>query len=425
MNLGAGRSYLDNPGDYAPKMKKTYFQRLIDDKGQIVILFLILRILTSLVALVPSAFPRPDVFGKSQHTRLESLVPVWPPSQDVALWVERVTLAPWLRWDVGYYVSALTSGFSTSDGSASFHPLLVWLSAPISYASGSALFALLAVATLATLCLYFAFDELARLDLPNVEARRATLLFALFPLSYVFYAPYTESTFLLFAVLFFLFARRRRWLLAGLCGAIATLTRQQGLFLMLPLAWELWTSKERGPRALASLSLIPSAYLFWILYRTFALADSAPDVSSFQGLIYSVLISSSSKEVIAEQAFLFPLHALYLALVRLWQAPNLPIILDLSFGALFVALTIAAWRNLRTSYRLYVVTILVISFSLSTGMIYSSTYMGLPRHLLLAFPIFIGLGPRLSEYAASKLYKVGLGGILLLTFFHCLGVWVP
>ena len=34
--------------------------------------------------------------------------------------------------------------------------------------------------------------------------------------------------------------RRRRWLFAGLAGALATLTRQQGIVLALPLAWELW-----------------------------------------------------------------------------------------------------------------------------------------------------------------------------------------
>ncbi len=404
---------------------KACVQRAIDRKWEIPALFLLLRVLTSIVALVPSMFPRNGTFGKSEHSPLEVMIQVWPPSHPLALWIERIAVAPWQRWDAKYFVAAVGRGFSTADGSASFHPLLVWLSAPINYVTGSPLFALLSIATLSTLCLYFAFQELARLDLPNDIARRATLLFALYPFSYVFYAPYTESTFLLYAVLFFLFARRRRWLLAGLCGAAATLARQQGLFLIIPLMWELWASKERRPGALASIPLIAFAYLFWILYRTFALADSAPDVSTLQGLIYSVLISSSSRKVIAEQAFLFPPYAFYLALVKLWQEPNLAILLDLTLGVFFAAISIAAWRNLRTSYRLYVLTILLLSFSYNTGMIYSSTYMGLPRHLLLAFPIFIGLAPRLSDYASSKLYKVGFFGLLLLTFFHCIGVWVP
>jgi len=406
-------------------VEKRYSLLTSHRSAELVILFLILRVFTSVVALVPSAFPRPEALDKQQQSSLEIMVPVWPPSHDVTIWLERIGTAPWQRWDAKYFVSALTKGFSTSDGSASFHPLMVWLAAPISYTSGSPILALLTIATLSTLCLYLAFSTLAQLDLTKPDARRATLLFALFPLSYVFYAPYTESTFLLFAVLCFLFARQRKWLLAGLCGGVATLGRQQGLFLLVPLAYELWISKERDFKALISVTLIPSAYLFWILYRAIALSDSALDLSSLQGLIYSVFISSSSKQVIAEQAFVFPPYAVYLALVKLWQSPNVPMALDLLFGLVFLVLTIASWKGLRTSYRLYTLVILVISFSLSTGMIYSSTYMGLPRHLLLAFPIFIGLAPRLGEYAASKLYKVGFFGLLLMTFIHCLGVWVP
>jgi hypothetical protein len=171
--------------------------------------------------------------------------------------------------------------------------------------------------------------------------------------------------------------------------------------------------------------LIPFAYLLWILYRTFALADSYPDLSSFHGLVYSTLISRSAQQVVPEQDFLFPLHALYLAFVKLWQAHNEPTITDLFIGALVVTITIFAWRHLRNSYRVYVLIILIVSFGYHTGMQVSSPYMGLPRHLLLAFPIFIGLAPRVTPYAMNKLFKLGLGGLLLLTFFHCLRVWVP
>jgi Gpi18-like mannosyltransferase len=351
---------------------------------------------------------------------------VWPPSAPFTAWLDRIIVQPWFRWDAKYYVWGTSRGFSIEDGSASFHPLLPLLAKPIFYLTGSPLFALLFVSTIATLALYFCFQRLARVDLENDEvAWRATLLFVVFPVSYVFYAPYTESTFLLFAVLLFYFARKRRWVLAGLCGALATLTRQQGLFLMVPLVMELWSAKERKPLVYSSVLLIPIAYGLWVLYRTFALADSSPDFSSVQGLIYSTLISRSAHQVVAEQAFLFPLHALYLAFVKLWQAHNVPTITDLVLGATMIVLTVLSWPNLRNSYRIYVLIILIVSFGYHTGMDVSSPYMGLPRHLLLAFPVFIGLAPRVTPYAMNKFFKLGLGGMLLLTFFHCLRVWVP
>ena len=389
---------------------------------QFIGLWLLLRVLTGVVALFPSILIRRV---NAEFSPLELNVPAWPPSFPLTTWLDRVLVQPWFRWDAQYYIWATSRGFSIQDGSASFHPLLPLMAKPIFYLTGDPLFGLLLVATFATLALYFCFYRLARLDLNDELAFRATILFAVFPGSYVFYAPYTESTFLLFSVLLFYFARKRQWLLAGLCGALATLTRQQGLFLIVPLVMELWSAKERKPLAFTSVLLIPLAYGLWILYRTFALADSYPDLSSFHGFIYSTVISSSAHRVVAEQDFLFPLHALYLAFVKLWQAHNVPTITDLVLGACMVAITIISWRHLRNSYRVYALIILIVSFGYHTGMHVSSPYMGLPRHLLLAFPVFIGIAPRVSSYAMNKLFKVGLVGMLLLTFFHCLRVWVP
>ena len=385
-------------------------------------LWLLLRVLTSAVALVPSILVRRL---DADFSPVELSIPVWPPSLPLLTWLHRIIVDPWFRWDAKYYMWATSQGFSVQDGSASFHPLFSLLAKPIFYLTGSSLFAILLIATLATLGLYFCFYRLARLDLQDDVAWRATLLFAIFPGSYVFFAPYTESTFLLFSVLLFYFARERRWLLAGICGALATLTRQQGLFLMVPLVMELWSAKQRKPLVLSSVLLIPIAYVLWILYRTFALADSYPDFSSTHGLIYSTLISPSAHRVVADQGFLFPLHALYLAMVKLWQDPNVPTSTDLFLGVCMIAITVLAWRNLRNSYRVYVLILLIVSFGYHTGMQVSSPYMGLPRHLLLAFPVFIGLAPRVTPYGMSKLFKVGLLSMLLLTFFHCLRVWVP
>lgn len=389
---------------------------------QLIGLWLLLRLLTSVVALFPSILIRRV---NAEFSPLELNLPVWPPSFPLTTWLDRILVQPWFRWDAQYYIWATSRGFSVSDGSASFHPLLALMAKPIFYLTGNPLFGLLLVATFATLALYFCFYRLARLDLNDELAFRATILLAVFPGSYVFYAPYTESPFLLFSVLLFYFARKRQWLLAGLCGALATLTRQQGLFLIVPLMMELWSAKERKHLAFTSVLLIPLAYGLWILYRTFALADSYPDLSSFHGFIYSTVISSSAHRVVAEQDFLFPLHALYLAFVKLWQAHNVPTITDLALGACMVAILVISWRHLRNSYRVYALIIFIVSFGYHTGMHVSSPYMGLPRHLLLAFPVFIGLAPRVSFYAMNKLFKVGLLGLLLLTFFHCLRVWVP
>lgn len=389
------------------------------------VLWLALRVATGLVALIPSVLKRQTLDDVDEFDPLELTARVWPPSSPISDWVYRISVAPWFRWDAKYYVWSVSRGFSISDGSASFHPLLTLFAKPIHYGGTKPLTALLIVSTVATLLLYFAFYKLALADLSESGSWRATLIFALYPVAYTMYAPYTESSFLLFSVLMFLCLNQKRWGLAAVFGALATLTRQQGLFLLIPFAWELWKAREKRPLSIASGLLIPMAYVLWILYRTFELNDSSPDFSSFQGFVYSILISPSAHKVVAEQEFLFPLHALYLALVKLIAESNVPTLTDLVLGLGFCVLLALAWRNLRSTYRIYCLLLVVISFCYHTGMHVSSPYMGLPRHLLLAFPVFIGLAPRLSEYATSKWVKVEFFLLLLLTFFHCLRVWVP
>ena len=53
---------------------------------------------------------------------------------------------------------------------------------------------------------------LARLDLPRRHAERAVLLTMIFPFSFFYGVAYSESTFLLFAVLAFYCFRTRRWM---------------------------------------------------------------------------------------------------------------------------------------------------------------------------------------------------------------------
>jgi hypothetical protein len=76
------------------------------------------------------------------------------------------------------------------------------------------------------------------------------LYLSVFPAAFFLFAPFTEALFLAGAAWALAFARERRWLLAALCGAIAGLTRAQGLLLALPLAWEaLQAFRERGTRS--------------------------------------------------------------------------------------------------------------------------------------------------------------------------------
>lgn len=309
----------------------------------------------------------------------------------------------WERWDAVYYVRIITNGYSADDGTTNFHPLYPLLAWPIAEVTKSPILALLLVSSVATVALYLLFNRFAQLDLPANQARTATLLLIFWPISYVLYLPYTESTWLCFAVLCLIYARQSRWWAAAICASAATLTRQQGLFLVIPVAWELWESNGRSlkntfkaPRSWLALVLPFFAYALWIVVRSAALGSFRPDFSNLSSLIYSTLLSPASHRVVEGQQFMWPWKAIYLAVQRASSLPFLNPWIDLTFGAIFLLLVVLAWRHMRISYRIYVVVIVLVSFSYHTGMVGTGgAYLSLPRHLLLAFPVFIGVVSRL------------------------------
>jgi hypothetical protein len=146
-----------------------------------------------------------------------------------------------------------------------------------------------------------------------------------------------------------------------------------------------------------------------------------------KSLIYSGLISPSTVKVVPVFQFTWPWYALWLAVGHL-KSPDIDILIDLFLGMTFLALLVISWPRLRTNYRIYSAVVTLIGFSDYTGPIHP--YMGLPRHLFLAIPIFIGLAPVISGKKHWLIYLlIYLGGGLLIMLFlltaYVFNSWVP
>lgn len=363
-------------------------------------------------------------------TPREKSMSLWPPGESWFGWVERVIFAPWERWDTDYFVAVLRTGYSTEDGSVAFHPLLPILSWPIALITGHPVIGLFLVSSVCSAVAAVALFRLARLDLKPDTAELACVLFLAFPVSAILFAPYTEPLWILCAVLCLYWAREGKWLLSGAAAAAATLTRQQGLFLIAPIVCELWEAHGRDSRAMlkdvrgwTALALAPVSYLGWIAYRSFALSDVRLDLSSVNAFLYSTLLSPSSTKVVAQQSMLPPWDALLQA-VQYFEASKFNNTINLTLGLVFVLYTVLAWPRLRLSYRVLAVLIILVSFAYNTGP--QMPYMGLPRHLLLAFPVFIGLAPVIEPGKRRHLIAAfSLPVFLLLLFGYVLEAWVP
>jgi len=183
----------------------------------------------------------------------------------------------WERKDATFYLSIIDAGYAPPEDppSAFFpvYPSLARLLRPL--LGGSSLAAALVVSHAAFLAALVVLHRLTAAEFDRDTARRAVLYLAVSPVALFFFAAYTESLFLLLALVAFWGARRQRWLVAGLAGALASGTRSAGVLLALPIALELLAAL-RAPRAAprwrtalagaGALALVPTGLLAYLAF---------------------------------------------------------------------------------------------------------------------------------------------------------------
>ena len=144
-------------------------------------------------------------------------------------------VGPLRLWDGLWYKLIAERGYEFAEANAAFWPFFPWLMRYGARSTGLPTevvgFLLVCVALLGALVLLY---DLLRMDLDDEIARRALWCLALFPTSLFLSAVYTEAIFLFLAVLALRAARRGTWIVAGLAGLAAALTRSQGVMLLLP-----------------------------------------------------------------------------------------------------------------------------------------------------------------------------------------------
>ena len=140
-------------------------------------------------------------------------------------------LANWNRGDVTTYLMLAVSGYTQPEQTLLFplFPTLIRTLAPLF--RQSQLSAGFFISNLAFLGVLMILYQLVEIEFDRDTARRATLYIAIFPTAFVFFIAYSESLFLFFALVSFYSMRQGSWWLAGLFGALATLTQFVGLFL--------------------------------------------------------------------------------------------------------------------------------------------------------------------------------------------------
>jgi hypothetical protein len=143
---------------------------------------------------------------------------------------------------------------------------------------GNYIVAGLLISTVATTVALYLLHRLVADDFGSEVADRSVLYLALAPTAFFLLAPYSEALFLAFSVGMFLAMRRGRFVVAGALASLAILTRNQGVYLLVPLALEagilMWRRRTESRRpvtwdmlaGLVSPIVTGVAYYLWLRF---------------------------------------------------------------------------------------------------------------------------------------------------------------
>jgi hypothetical protein len=196
---------------------------------------------------------------------------LWPPARPrpFSLPFDSARLAEtFAAWDSGWYFDIAQRGYYWSpsgQSSLAFFPLYPMLMRALAWPFGGSDRALWAAGIVLSLaCLFLGLAVLHRLTARTFgdreTARRTVLYVAVFPFAYFFTQVYTESLFLLTSVSAVAAAVASRWGWAGVFGALAALTRPNGVLIAVPLGLLAVAGRPRVAelaRRAAALALVP------------------------------------------------------------------------------------------------------------------------------------------------------------------------
>jgi len=235
---------------------------------------------------------------------------------------------------------------------------------------GSESFSIVAVLTsnAALLTALFAVAGAGRsLGASDDEVERAVWYITLFPTSYFFSLPMTESLFLLLSAGTFLAAARNRWWSAGLLGGLSAATRVIGICLLPALLLLPFQRNERLSKQLLWLLLLPLGTAAFIIYLYTRTGDPLAFVNAQTLWGRGSSLSAS-----------IPQNGLVIS--KPWN------FIALNIAAAILMIAAGCWFLLRRQWSYAVYTLLSVAIPLSSGSLQS-----ISRYALVDFPMFFWL----------------------------------
>jgi dolichyl-phosphate-mannose-protein mannosyltransferase len=285
-------------------------------------------------------------------------------------------LANWQRFDANWYTAVAEYGYGTIGGDDHFPPLFPVLIRILMPLFRSAFLAGLLISHLATLfgikLLYDTFYDWGGDSL----AKRSVLFLLIYPTSFFLFSVYTESVFLVAALLSLQQMGKGSWVWAGFWAFCAILTRLQGAALVIPMIYLMWQGQAflRKPAHWFGLALPGMGGLFYLFLRS---------TQGTSGVVPLVESDWHAHLVTPWETYWYAIQTIASGKFSFIDLLNWAVV------TLFILLLIVGWRKIPLEYNLYTIFSLLI---ILIRIVETQPLISMSRYSLTLFPAFFVLG---------------------------------
>ena len=320
----------------------------------------------------------------------------------------------WTNFDGGHYISIAAGGYHIyQQAFFPFYPILInllskILSLPVEMSA-------LAISHVSIFIGIILFYKLAILE--HVRSPMWTIIFLLlFPTSFFFIAAYNESLFLVLAVGMIYSLKKKRYVIAGILGMLASATRLFGVFLIIFPVVQLLTlpKKKIDLNIIWPILLIPLGLIIYMIYLQY----STGDAFAFIHLQSKFGAGRSSGEIIL-------LPQVFWRYIRIFMYSSrftLSYIIAIFEMVVFIFSLFALWIGwkkfkLDLSYIIYSFFVLIVPT-------FSGTLSSIPRYAISAFPLFFIGGNMHNKWMKLGLAAILASGLVLSTALFLSGYFI-
>ncbi|MBI4058825.1 hypothetical protein HY404_01140 [Candidatus Microgenomates bacterium] len=325
----------------------------------------------------------------------------------------------WANFDGEHYLAIAQHGYG--NGEQAFFPLysllMQWLSWPM---RGDIYFLQLVGLLISYISFFIALIglwKIINLDFKEKIAKLTIILLIVFPTSFYFGSTYTESLFFSLTIWSFYSARRGKWWLAGILGALASTSRFIGILLLPVLLIEWWIQKKKFTiynLQFLSIFLVPFGLFSYMYY----LKQTTGDPLAFLHSLSYFGEQRSITPILLPQVF-------WRYLKIMMDIPKndpffFTFLLEVSTAILFLILSIFSFFKLRLSYAVW----LLLGYLVPT---FSGSFSSLPRYILPLFPAFLLMAMFLEKQPQKIQIVIALFLMTLLsisTILFARGYWI-